>query len=235
MAEHEESAEEEVSIEPGTTGSRCWVLAAVIGILSGWFTGDSVAFAQSGEARRTISCEGPFAPTTTPEILAAAFGAANVAVENIHVGEGQFEEGTVLFPKSADERLEILWTGGITHGRPRHWFVRGEKSLWRTVRGLTLGTSLQAVERLNRRPFRLLGFGWDYAGTTMDWSNGLLDSASDGPCRIRARFLPTPEARDMDSGKWYAQLRGDREFSSGHPAMQVLNPVIYEIFVQYQQ
>ena len=210
------------------------MLSAVVVSLSYWFTGAGGAFAQ-GEARRIISCEGPFAPTTTPEILAAAFGAANVTVEKIHVGEGQFEEGTVLFPKSADERLEILWAGGITHGRPRHLVVRGEKSHWRTVRGLTLGTTLQAVERLNRRPFRLLGFGWDYAGTTMDWSKGLLDSASDGPCRIRARFSPTAEAREMDSRKWYAQLRGEIEFSSGHPAMQALNPVIYEIFVQYQQ
>ena len=207
---------------------------ALVTVLSYSFAGAGGVLAQSGEARRIIACEGPFAPTATPDILAAAFGAANVTVEDIQVGEGQVEEGTVLFSKSADERLEILWTGGIAHGRVRHLVVRGEKSRWRTLRGLTLGASLQAVERLNRRPFRLLGFGWDYAGTTMDWSMGLLDSPSDGPCRIRARFSPTPAAREMDSSKWSAQVRGDREFSSGHPAMQALNPVIYEIFVQYE-
>ena len=193
--------------------------------------------AQSGEARKIISCEGPFAPTTTPEVLAAAFGAANVTTESIHVGEGEFEEGTVLFSKVPEERLAILWTGGVTHGRPRDLFIRGEKSLWRTARGLTLGTTLQAVERLNRRPFRLLGFRWDYAGTTMSWSGGLLDDRPDAPCRIRARFAPPQNAAgEFAAGaeKLLNQVSGERQFSSGHPAMQALNPVIYEIFVQYQ-
>ena len=203
-------------------------------VLGSWFMGGERAGAQSGEARRIISCEGPFAPTTTPEVLAAAFGAANVTTENVHVGEGQYEEGTVLFSKLPDERLEILWTGGIAHGRPRDLFIRGEKSRWRTAGGLTLGATLHAVERLNRRPFRLLGFGWDYGGTTMDWSGGRLAEQPDGPCRIRARFEPPDLEHNRGAGKWYYQVTGEREFSSGHPAMQALNPVIYEIFVQYQ-
>jgi hypothetical protein len=169
----------------------------------------------------------------TKKTLAATFGAPNVTVEKIHIGEGDFEEGTVLFSKSPDDRLEILWTGGVENGRPRHLVVRGEKSRWRTAGGLALGVSLQAIERLNRRPFRLLGFGWDYAGTTMDWSGGLLDDRSHGPCRIGARFTPPDGARDIEGGKWYSQVMGDKEFSSGHPAMQVLNPIIYEIFLQY--
>ena len=209
-----------------------WVL-----VLGSWFVGAERIGAQSGEARRVISCEGPFAPTTTPEVVAAAFGAANVTIDNIHVGEGHFEEGTVLFAKSADERLEILWTGGITHGRPRLIVVRGEKSLWRTARGLTLGTTLQAVERLNRRPFRLLGFGWDYGGTTMHWSGGRLAEQPDEPCRIRARFaVPQNAAGEYPASahKFLRLVGGERQFSSGHPAMQALNPVIHEIFVQYE-
>jgi len=192
--------------------------------------------AQSGDARKIISCEGPFAPTTTPDVLAAAFGAANVTTEKIHVGEGEFEEGTVLFSNVPEERLAILWTGGITQGRPRDLFIRGEKSRWRTARGLTLGTPLDAVERLNRRPFRLLGFRWDYGGTAMHWSGGLLDGPRGAPCRIRARFAPQQNAAgEYASGaeKLLDQVSGEREFSSGHPAMHALNPVINEIFVQY--
>lgn len=199
--------------------------------------GGERAVAQSGEARRIISCEGPFAPTTTPEVLAAAFGAANVTTENVHVGEGQYEDGTVLFSKFPDERLIILWTGGITQGRPRDLFIRGDKSRWRTSGGLTLGATLHAVERLNRRPFRLLGFGWDYGGTTMEWSGGSLEDKPDAGCRIRARFAPPQNAAGeyaVGAEKFLRQVSGERRFSSGHGAMQALNPVIYEIFVQYQ-
>ncbi len=223
-------------VERRTGGSRFWVLGFWVLVLGSWFTGADGA-AQSGEARRIISCEGPFAPTTTPEVLAGAFGAANVTTENVHVGEGHYEEGTVLFSKLPDERLEILWTGGITHGRPRDLFIRGEKSRWRTAGGLTLGASLHAVERLNRRPFRLLGFGWDYGGTTMHWSGGLLDDRPDGPCRIRARFaVPQNAAGEYAEGakKFLRYVSGERQFSSGHPAMQTLDPIIYEVFVQYQ-
>ena len=201
-------------------------------LLGFWFSViEPAVYAQQN--RRIISCDGPLAPDTNPAKLAQTFGAANVTTEKIHVGEGDFEEGTVLFAKSPADRLDILWTGGVTHGRPRQLFVRGEKGRWRTRGGLTLGASLQAVERFNRRPFRLLGFGWDYGGTTMDWLGGLLDDRP-GPCRIGARFAPPDTAREIDGGKWYAQVMGDKEFSSGHPAMQALNPVIYEIFVQYR-
>jgi hypothetical protein len=227
VEEHEKSAEEEMPVM-----LRLWVL-----VLGCWCIGGEGAGAQSGEARRVISCEGPFAPTTTPEVLAAAFGAANVTTEDINLGEGQFEEGTVLFSKSADERLVILWTGGITHGRPRTLSIRGEKSRWRTSGGLTLGASLQAVERLNRRPFRLVGFRWDYGGTTMNWSGGLLAWRVDDPCRIHARFAPLQNAAGEfapGAEKLLAQVSGERQFSSGHPAVQALNPVVHEIFVQYQ-
>jgi hypothetical protein len=212
-------------------------MAAAVLVLGSWFTDGQGPVAQSGEARRIISCEGPFAPTTTPDVLAAAFGAANVTTENVHVGEGLYEEGTVLFAKWPDERLVILWTGGITHGRPRDLFIRGEKSRWRTAGGLTLGVTLRAVERLNRRPFRLLGFGWDYGGTTMQWSSGLLDDQPDGLCRIRARFGPPQNAAGeyaAGAEKFLRQVSGERQFSSGHPAMQALDPVIHEIFVQYR-
>jgi hypothetical protein len=157
VEEYEEASEEEMSINRGLS-------VLCLGL---WFCAiDGAAYAQQN--RRIISCDGPFAPETTPAKLAATFGAANVTTENIHVGEGDFEEGTVLFAKSPTDRLDILWTGGVTNGRPRHIVVRGEKSRWRTAGGLMLGASLHAVERLNRRPFRLLGFGWDYAGTTME-------------------------------------------------------------------
>jgi len=225
-------------VEHRTGGSRFRVLGFWVLVLVqvSWFTG-SDGGAQSGEARRIISCEGPFAPTTTPEVLVAAFGAANVTTENIYLGEGESEEGTVLFPKSRDERLEILWTDGVTQSRPRLVVVRGNKSHWRTANGLTLGASLNAVERLNRRPFRLAGFRWDYGGTTVNWSGGLLAEQPESPCRIGARFaVPQNAAGEFAAGAetLLNQVSGERQFSSGHPAMQALHPVICEIFMRYQ-
>jgi hypothetical protein len=38
---------------------------------------------------------------------------------------------------------------------------------WKAAHGITLGTSLVQLERLNRHPFTLAGFGWDYGGRVL--------------------------------------------------------------------
>ena len=81
----------------------------------------------------------------TPESLAAAFGEANVASENIYLGEGFFEKGTVLFPKSPEDRLHILWKDEKLQQSVRTLSLRGNKSSWRTAGGLTLGVNLQSM------------------------------------------------------------------------------------------
>jgi hypothetical protein len=211
---------------------RFWVL-----VLGSGFGAAIGLGAQTRGDHRVLSCDGPLSPGMTPKSLAAAFGAANVTTADVHLGEGFFEKGTVLFSASPEDRVEILWTDEELQRDARMVVIRGDKSRWRTVDGLTVGVSLRMIERMNRRPFRLLGFGWDYGGTVMDWSKGLLDNAADGPCTIRARFAPVQNDLGQyvnGTEKYVSQVGGEREFSSGHPAMQALNPVIYEIFIQYR-
>jgi hypothetical protein len=54
-----------------------------------------------------------------------------------------------------------------------------EKSLWRTTYGITQGTTLLELERINRKPFRLAGFDFDYSGTVLSWESGLLEGVLD--------------------------------------------------------
>jgi hypothetical protein len=232
VAEYEEVAEEEVSIEPRTGGSSFWVLGLWVLVLgSGLIRAETAA--QSRRDYRILSCDGPFSPKMTPDTLRATFGAANVTTDDIQIGEGDVEKGTVLFPTSAEDRVEILWRDAKLQQDVRLIVVRGEKTRWKTAEGLTLGVGLRTIERLNRRPFRLLGFGWDYAGTTMSWSNGLLDNPKRAGCDIRARFSIGDRVEKESLGPWYGQVMGDKEFASGHPAMQALDPVVYEIFIEH--
>src|SRR5438874_11530804 len=122
-----------------------------------------------------------------------------------------------MFDDSKEDRVEILWNDVQARRRPRIVQIRGNESRWRMPSGLTLGIDLQTVEKLNRRPFRLLGFEWDYQGTVVSWSKGLIGSPSSAPCEVVARLWH--EGANADLRKWYLQVLGDREFSSGHPAM----------------
>jgi hypothetical protein len=186
VEEHEEDGEEEVSIEPGNRSSRFWMLWFWVLVLGSWFVDGGGAAAQSKQDLRILSCDGPFAPTMTPETLAAAFGEANVTTEDIGVGEGFFEKGTVLFSKSPQDRLEIHWRNENVQFRPRRIVVHAEKTRWRTANGFTIGTSLRTLERLNRRPFRLSGFAWDGGGGVRNWSGGVLDGQPHEGCLVSA-------------------------------------------------
>jgi len=171
-----------------------------------------------------------FSPQTSAANLIERFGEANVTTGQIYLGEGSYEEGTVLFKNSDEEKVEILWKDPKSKQFPRIVMIRGKASRWRTTKGLTLGLDLLTVEKLNRRPFRLRGFAWDYEGAVSSWSGGSLEVQGSDSCTIWARLKP--EERVIHGMRpYYNQVAGDREFSSGHPAMQALNSRVYMVIL----
>jgi len=196
--------------------------------------GPSASGAAGQDDPLPFSCD-VFSPAASAASLGARFGAANVKTAPVPWGgaEGDFNEGTVLFDTVPEARLEIYWRDTPNKRGPQWVSVRGKKTRWRAPAGITLGTTLQAIERLNRRPFRLLGFGSDVSGTVMSWSVGRLESQNTTECRVRMRVGPDWDRMDANSTQLANQLKGEREFSSGHPAMQALNPAVYELMLQY--
>src|SRR5688500_1318889 len=156
-----------MQIEPRTGGSRFWVLGFWVLVLGS--SSSSVA-AQGRRDYRILSCDGPFAPTMTPQTLAAEFGSHNVTSEDIALGEGFFEKGTVLFSQSPQDRVQIHWADVEAQRNPQQIVIRTARTRWKTPDGVSIGTSLQLLERLNRRPFRLSGFAWDGGGGVRSWS-----------------------------------------------------------------
>jgi len=175
-----------------------------------------------------------FTPQTSAANLIELFGEANVTTEQIYLGEGSYEEGTVLFKNSDEEKVEILWKDPRSKQFPRIVMIRGKASRWRTTRRLTLGLDLLTVEKLNRRPFRLLGFAWDYEGSVLSWSGGSLEVQGADSCTVGARLRPEEQVID-GMRLYYKQVAGDREFSSGHPAMQALNPRVYMVVLHWKR
>jgi len=187
---------------------------------------------------RLLSCEGPFGPDASAASLAKQFGARNVENTDIDVGEGNSEPGTIIFGAAPLDRVEVLWFDPTARQRPRGVSVKQgtasrAMSHWRTPGGLALGMHLREVERRNRRPFRLAGFGWDYGGTTLSWDGGRLAKEQPPACRVFVRF-DTGELLTEERQRWDRQVTGDREFSSGHAAMQALDPFVYEIWLDYR-
>jgi len=166
--------------------------------------------------------------------LERRYGRGALRHADVPLGEGETAPGTVLFPGDSLRRVSIVWSD-VRRTGISHVVLAGDTSRWTVAGGVTLGTRLTALERLNGGPFTLAGFGWDYSGTVLDWQGGGLGR---GPIagRLLVRLAPTAAARATPEGERDAQeLAGDRPYPSTHPAMRRLDPAIYEIVLDYSE
>jgi hypothetical protein len=151
-----------------------------------------------------------------------------VGSARIQIGEGETMPGTVLFLGDSLRTAEIIWADTITRRRPARFILRGSRSLWQTPQGISLGTTLQELERLNGRPFTLAGFGWDYGGAVTDWGGGALDTALSG------MILYLDPGSEQYQSAPYSQVLGDRDYSSSLKPMQQMNPKVSQIFIDFK-
>ncbi len=171
---------------------------------------------------------GPISSSTSEADLRRRYGSSAVENSRIQIGEGETAPGTVIYPADSLRRIEIIWRDTLARHRPARIILRGDQSKWQVSRGITLGTSLRELEQLNGRPFTLAGFGWDYAGAVTDWNKGALDSVLAG---VMLYLDPGPTQYESAP---YAQVLGDRDYSSALPAMQQLNPRVSQIFIDFE-
>jgi hypothetical protein len=167
----------------------------------------------------------------TEQSLRMRYGDAAVTRERVQLGEGETAPGLVLFARDPERRLEIQLADTVSLTTPIRATVTARGTRWFVYPGVTIGTRLDALERLNAGLFVLLGLSWDYAGTVMNWSGGKLATLwprgprGDQSVVLRLRAGTTPAEVDLARG-----VGGDREFSSR--AMRKLNPHVYEVSIR---
>ncbi len=205
-------------------------------LIAVWFAGTN-AQAQSSARLPDFSCS-TFLPDVSRDDLAARFGSENVVAMPILGGgaEGDYNDGTVLFANSNDSRVEIFWKDRAAKRRPEWIRVQGGQSRWRSPVGITLGTDLKTVERLNGHPFRLAGFGFDGAGAVLSWAGGNLEAATGSECQLKFWLRPRDSRVDDSTRQRLAnQVAKDANYSSGHPAIQALDPRVYQMMLVYRR
>ena len=174
---------------------------------------------------------------TSQVMLDSIFGVANVVRDSIHAGEGHYMPGTVLFPNDSLRRLEISWHDTIVRDRPESITITsnrdrwsGSRSKWVVYPGITLGTSLLELERLNEKPFAMLGFDSDGGGAILV-EGGRLSIVPADVSRLIVRLAPGPGATH-DSTDTYAM--GGEITPSTDRSLRRLDPRVYEISVWFR-
>jgi hypothetical protein len=110
--------------------------------------------------------------------------------------------------------------------------IHGLKSVWHTKEGITLGTPLSTLEKLNGQAFHFRSFEGEHSGEVVDWGQGAL-----------AKSLPKVAvifASPMHAGG-YAKLSESEKleiekphiYASSDPVARKLNPVIETIELRF--
>lgn len=180
-----------------------------------------------------LTCTGPFAPDSTHERVVAAFGAENVTIGEVDLGEGVTAKGTIVFPNDPASRLEVSWQDKDSMKTP--WMVRlrgggpmPPEPKWVSAEGIAIGDTLEGIETRNGNAFTLAGFEWHYGGTVLDWKGGTLAKpAKMNGCSSIVR-LGIADGVSTDG------VVGDGEFLSSNPKMKAAKPAVYEIGLTYE-
>jgi hypothetical protein len=177
---------------------------------------------------------------TTEKDIRKIYGNENVEDANIPIGEGEYEPGTVVYPKDETKKLEIAWEDVKNKRLLKKLFISGTKSKWTIYfySSIKLGTKLSELEKFNGRPFILTGFDWDYSGTVVDWKYGYMktrlgDTRTPSNRKILLRLSTTKE--NSITRKEYRTVQGDKPILSDNPVMQKLDPEVYQIIVEFPE
>lgn len=190
---------------------------------------------------------GPITKETSESELIEIYGADVVRRVDLPVEESEslYDPGTVIFPDDPLRKVSIKWHDEENYRYPSELYVWGDSSLWKTDRGITLGTTVRELEVLNGKPFGLAGFGWDYGGTVLDSNGGVLvelgfedpDKPSSDWLRrtLLLRVGPKPRPRKDVSMEEYQTITGDIRLLSDHPVLRKVTLKVHDIIVRYDK
>lgn len=114
--------------------------------------------------RYELACRGQFGKDATHAGLVKAYGARNVTYEDVNRAEGEVVKVSVIFASDPNRRLEIEWYDEKRRARPSVITVFGEKNQWIGPFGIRNGMTIQRIEQIAGKPFKINGFAFDVAG-----------------------------------------------------------------------
>ncbi len=164
--------------------------------------------------------------------LIRKYGQASVTYDTIWGYEGYFTMGTYLITDK-NSRIEILWTDSAARkgiisatlvSTADYYSEKLEPGNWKSSTGVFLGMSVYELEKLNGRPFKFSGFGWDYGGGVMSWEGGTLDGKG---IAVQLSEGTSAELTQEETN----QILGDVMVMSDNPTVKKLKPRVWSISV----
>jgi hypothetical protein len=177
-------------------------------------------------AAHAVACSGAFAKDSNHLKLMQAFQPKNVEYGEV-AGAGSTKlNATILFPKDPKRHLEVLWQNEAARSDTSVIVITGQ-STWTGPKGLRLGLTLAALEKLNGKAFRLSGFDQPDGSAVLDWQGGAFASLPGG-CKVGIRLTADRKAAADALGA----AKG-KDLGSSDAAMRAVKPTVAEIILGY--
>jgi hypothetical protein len=174
-----------------------------------------------------VACSGTFAKDSSEDELATAFDSKNVLFADVETSDGSKVPASILFPNDPKQRIEVWWSNPAAHS-DIHLIVIGGQSTWTAPGGMRLGQTLEQVEKLNQKSFKLKGYDKNRIAYVSGWDGGALANLPGG-CAPGLSLRANPKA----SVEAIGALPADKEYSSSDPAIRATKPTISEILIGY--
>jgi hypothetical protein len=177
-------------------------------------------------AHTVVACTGAFAKDSNHLKLMQAFQPKNVEHGEVAGAGGSKLNATILFPKDPKRHLEVLWNNEAARSDTSLIVITGQ-STWTGPKGLKLGLTLAALEKLNGKPFKLSGFDQPEGSAVIDWQGGALASLPGG-CKVGIKL-----AADRKAAADVLAAAGGKEFTSDDAKIRAAKPTVAEIIFGY--
>jgi hypothetical protein len=174
-----------------------------------------------------VTCASPVVPDDSAKSLKLRYGEEAVIQDGLYTGVGDITyTGMVLLPRAPDWRIEVSFTDE-TMGRVAGLTLNdtAKTSHW-NVAGVTIGSTLAEVQKINGKPFLVSGFDSDYSGFVINWKGGMLERTLPGGCHLTVQFGKNGLAPHDLAG-------GDVKLSSDNAKLVKWGPVVRQIQVRF--
>lgn len=148
-----------------------------------------------------------------------AYGKTNLKNMDLPGPEGSSFPGAKLF-EGTERELEIVWDPE-KEGEKIVFDVRVLGTAWKIENGLKAGMTIEDVEKINGKPFKIAGFSWDYGGYG-NFEGGKLEG------KVSLRFNPSTD--DIPD-----YLQGDKELLSTDKKLRAVKPVVEEMITVFMR
>ena len=203
---------------------KTWIgaaLASALALLAG------PLWAQQRPPTTVVACSGTFAKDSSHLKLAMFFDSKNITFTDVEASDGSKVPASILFPNDPKRRLEVWWSNE-TARKDIYLIVISGQSTWTAPGGLRLDQTLEQVEKINHKAFKLKGFDKDRIATVSDWDGGELATLA-GDCSAGLGLRADAKA----SAEKINALSADKEYSSSDPAIRAAKPTVSEILIGY--